>query len=135
MLIQDISKQRVDGLMQAHATVLWEDLDRKPDLVFAGVDSQFDAIISPDANGFLLAALVPAWQAGEQRVRVEGTLCPVLTANVRAALATLQLWFPELGRPPVIESSKGFAVRVANADSAGACFLSYGIESVFALVA
>ena len=41
--------------------------------------------LTADPNGFLLGGFLPAWMAGERRVRIEDPVCPLLAANLRLA--------------------------------------------------
>jgi hypothetical protein len=83
----------------------------------------------PDPNALLLACLLPAWRAGERRVRIEGPLCPTLLLNLRAAVAVVGFWYPELGEPPDVEGS-GDQLLVRPPAGHALSLLSCGIDSL-----
>jgi hypothetical protein len=120
------------GIIQAEAYVTWEEVDKPPLLLFVETGQQFHDALWTDPNAFLLACLLPAWQTGERRVQIDGSLCPVLCQNMRVALATLQSWYPELGPPPVIEPSLGFKAYLPFQTQA-VSLLSCGIDSLATL--
>ena len=82
-----------------------------------------------DANGFLLAAFLPAWINGEKRIIVEGAVCPRLYANLSTASSLLRSWFKDWPAVPEIRCS--FASRDAGDESAQ--FLSGGVDSLATL--
>jgi hypothetical protein len=85
--------------------------------------------LSPDPNGFLLASYLPAWRARERRVALDDAICPILRANLAAAVQTLASWNPWLGAPPRVE-----APEKARAPQGGvASFLSGGVDSLATL--
>jgi hypothetical protein len=96
------------------------------------VPTEFGDAFCADPNGFLLAALHPAWRGGERRIRVDGELCGILSDRCRVALLTLRDWFPQLGPLPVIEAAQGFSCR-PTARARAVSFLSCGIDSIATL--
>ncbi len=129
MLIQDLQLTNREGGLRLEAGLHHEDSDREPFSLFVEVGESSGRGFWEDPNGFLLAALFPAWNRGEKRVRLEGAPCPVLLGNLKAACDTLQHWYPELGDPPVVESTS--APRALNpVGNEAAAFLSCGIDSL-----
>src|SRR5438132_37956 len=99
-------------MVRVQARVTWEESGRAPLVLFASTDERHHEALSLDPNAFLIACLLPAWHAGERRVRIDGQLCPVLCQNMTAALATLSSWYPaRFGPAPAIEPSSGFKVN------------------------
>jgi hypothetical protein len=84
--ITDITLQQRGDQVTAEARVAWEDCDRTPLTHYVQIDAEFADSFRADPNGFFLAALLPAWHAGERRIQVEGTLCSILPERSRAAL-------------------------------------------------
>ena len=132
MQVKDIVLTRGSEVLRAEASIVWEDSDKAALRLYAQVEARFADWFCADPNGFLLAALLPAWHAGERRVRVNGGLCAILSERVKAALLTLRSWYPELGQSPTIEASGGFETRQPSKPQA-ACFLSCGIDSLATL--
>jgi hypothetical protein len=127
--ISDSSFATDSGLARVEAHVSWEDADNPPLRVFAEVPESHAEGFWPDANAFLILAVLPAWRAGERRVHVEGSLCPVLCENVRAAITTLQAWYADLGTPPAIECSTKPAALCPRGHHA-VSLLSCGVDSL-----
>jgi hypothetical protein len=132
MQIKDIVLTCNSDVLRAEASIVWEDSDRVSLRFYAQVEARFADWFCADPNGFLLAALIPAWHASERRVRVDGGLCAILSERVKAALLTLRSWYPELGHFPAIEASRGFETRQPSKPQA-ASFLSCGIDSLATL--
>lgn len=82
--------------------------------------------IAADPNGMLLAAFVPAWLAGERRIVVEGTVCPLLVANLRMAAAVLAGWYRDFPALPEIDADRAYRAPASGA----AMFLSGGVDSL-----
>ncbi|MFC1719120.1 hypothetical protein ACFL6S_36040, partial [Candidatus Poribacteria bacterium] len=120
-------------ITRVEARVTWEDVDKAPLALFVETKAEFQQGLWPDPNAFLIGCLLPAWRAGERRVRVDGYLCPILRHNLKAALDTLQLWYPDFFGPmPVIETTRGFKARLP-AQGQAVSLLSCGIDSLATL--
>ena len=129
MYISETYLRNESGSVRAEAQVTWEEADRPPVTLFFETDDQFQDAFWPDPNGFLIASILPAWHAGEKRVKIDEALCPVLCSNLNSAMTMLEAWYPELGRPLTIEPSHGFkAIPPFQAQSAS--LLSCGIDSL-----
>jgi len=132
MYIRDINLCKGSGVVRAEAHVAWEESDKAPLVLFVETDVQFEDAVWADPNAFVVGCLLPAWHAGEQRVKIDGALCPMLCHNLKAAMMTLQSWYPEMGPPPTIEPSHGFrALSPFRAQAAS--FLSCGVDSLATL--
>jgi hypothetical protein len=114
------------------ATIVWEDVDRPAVDFFVQVPTAFSDALWPDPNGFLVACILPAWQHREQRVHVEGALCPMLVDQIGAALTVLRGWYSDLGDPPRIEATRPTEAR-RPVQCRAASFLSCGIDSLATL--
>jgi hypothetical protein len=128
MRISRITLGDRSGRRRAEALVEWEEAERPPVTVFAEVDPEWGEGFWPDPNAFLTACALPAWHAGERRVRVEGELCPVLRDRIRSVFGSLRAWYPELGPAPGVESSQSCAHTPFGRQTAS--FLSCGIDSL-----
>lgn len=127
MIIRDIALTRSDALWRVSARFLSE---RAPAEQVLYVETDRAGLLAADPNACLLAAFLPAWAAGERRIRVEGTICPLLAENLRIAASIFGHWFRDLGRTPAIEAA-GYA-RAAPQERT-AVFLSAGIDSMYSL--
>ncbi len=92
--------------------------------IFASTEAPHS--LEADPNGFLLGAFLPAWTAGERRIRVEGAICPLLAANLTIAASVFRTWFTDLPAPPSIEAD--FEYRPPGTRTAA--FLSGGVDSL-----
>jgi hypothetical protein len=131
MIVSNVALRKDGRAERVEATVEWEDVERPPQTLFYEVDPDHSAPLTPDPNAFLVGAVLPAWHQGERRIRVEGTLCPLLVDQIHAPLRTLAAWYPELGPPPTVEVA-AVEARTPTGDRA-LSFLSCGIDSLATL--
>lgn len=132
MIIDQYGSTVDDGVLRVQATVTWEDADKRPLRVFAETDKRFLAWVSADPNALFLACLFPAWRDGERRVFVDGSICPVLRDNLRAAMETVRSWYPDrFGDFPHVEARR-FEVRAPSAARA-LSLMSCGVDSLSTL--
>jgi len=124
MIIDKIRSADADGCSNVECEVTLETRDGGPQYIFARTEPPHT--LEADPNGFLLGAFLPAWAAGESRIRLEGAVCPMLAANLTIAASTLGRWFTDLGTPPIIECD--YAYRPPATRSAA--FLSGGVDSL-----
>jgi hypothetical protein len=92
--------------------------------IFASTEPPYT--LQPDPNAFLLGAFLPAWMAGERRIRVEAPICPLLAANLIIAGSIFRTWYPDLPAAPVIEGDFEYRPPATKA----AAFLSGGVDSL-----
>ena len=131
MIVSNISSECSERFVTCRARVTWEDSQRAPFNLFARTARDFDDSFWPDPNAFLLGVILPAWQAHERRIRVDGEICSVLSTDVQAALRVLRFWYNDLRHaPPTIENWK----RASKYPSGAAVsLLSCGIDSLATL--
>ena len=111
MRISNLGIRNENGIKRVHATVNWEDADRLPLTLFVDVEERYADKLWPDPNAFLIVCVLPAWRFGEQRVWIEGSICPVLAHNLQTVFGVIKSWNPEeFGDPPQIEPSLGLEV-------------------------
>lgn len=122
MIIDEIRRD-ADG-RRIECRVAFETGARQTHTVFASTEAPHT--LDADPNGFLLGAYLPAWTAGESRIRIEGAVCPLLAANLSVAAAVQRTWFSDLPSPPVIEADRAYR-RVGTRVGA---FLSGGVDSL-----
>ncbi len=80
----------------------------------------------------MLACVMPAMDFGERRVRIDGTICPVLRNGLSAAFRVIGEWFPGCAGP-TIEPSRGFQVARPSTPPRVASFMSAGIDALATL--
>ncbi|MAE68095.1 MAG: hypothetical protein CMJ18_27925 [Phycisphaeraceae bacterium] len=134
MLVRDLRRSR-DGLMtRVSATVEWEQADRTPEPLHFAVGDGFADDLAPNPNAMLLATIMPAMHHGEDRVRVDGAICPRLRDGLVVALD--RLWHAtgrSRARPVAIETTEGFAPPTPRHPERTASFMSGGVDALAAL--
>lgn len=131
MIVSGIGAGATGDVSRVEARIAWEDSARAEQTLFYEVGPDHTAPLTADPNAFLVGAILPAWHRGERRIRIEGSLCPMLVDQLRAPLLTLASWYPELGAPPAIEAT-GLDAR-PGAGAGGISLLSCGIDSLATL--
>lgn len=131
MRLTSLALRQESGIVRAEAVAVWEDSDRPPFPLFVEASERFADRLWPDPNACLIASILPAWNSGERRILVEAPLCPVLLLNLRTAVAVLRSWYPDLGRPPVVEAPALSAA--APAGKGAISLMSCGIDSLTTL--
>jgi hypothetical protein len=131
MIISDLRTDGRDPARRVEATIEWEEYDREPEVLYFEADEAHPAPLSADADAFLVAALLSAFNRGERRVRVDAAVCPMLVDQLRAPLQTIAAWYPEMGKPPVIEARHLEASPPAGQETLS--LLSCGIDSLATL--
>lgn len=129
MRIVDCHRDVRDGRAALRARVLFE-RGALPvrDLSFEVPEALSDAL---DLRGdpFLLAAFVPALEAGEERILVEAEVDPVLHRGVLAAARVLRGWSPAY-HLPTIETTIGFRPPASAPAPRTATTLAGGVDSL-----
>ena len=111
MIVTDIVKRCEAGVARIEARVEWENVDSPPITLFVETEERFAAVPVPDPNALPVACALPAWRVGESRVRVEGSLCPLLCERLSTPLKMAQAWSgEEIGPPPSVEATEGYDV-------------------------
>ena len=124
MLIDRIQSHDIDGCSTAECRVALEAGERRSLRIFAS--TQPPQVLEADPNAFLVGTFLPAWAAGETRIRIEGTICPLLAANLTIAASTMRSWFKDFGPPPTIECDHGYRIP----GTRSALFFSGGVDSL-----
>jgi hypothetical protein len=132
MRIRDFRREVSGGGARATARVEWEDAGRAPRTVAFEAGGELAGRLEPTAEAFVLAAATAAARAGERRIRVDGSICPVFTDGLRSGLALLDSWYGGSRARLRIEAAGGFrASRRANGPAA--FFFSGGVDSLYVL--
>jgi hypothetical protein len=124
MLIRNLGPFEADGARGVQALVEYETRSEDACEIFATTESPY--FLRADPNAFLVGAFLPGWTAGEPRIRIEGAVCPLLTANLAIAASVLQTWFKDLPAVPRIECDYEYR---QSGNRVGA-FLSGGVDSL-----
>jgi hypothetical protein len=134
MKIDDFHKSEKNGMARVAATVTWEDCDRPKRHIYIETDVRFVDDINPNPNAFLLAAIIPAMHHGEDRILLDGKICPQLRNGLTTVLQLLRSWYGEEGHLPVsIEATQGFEPPHPRLPQRTASFMSGGVDSLATL--
>ncbi|MGQ0613644.1 MAG: hypothetical protein ACT4PV_07910 [Planctomycetaceae bacterium] len=130
MRIVDLRREQAEGGARVLATVVWEEADRPPLDLFFQTEPPDDAALRPREAAFLTAAIWPAYNAGERRIAIEGTVCPRLRDGLGTALRLLARWYPPPRPLPSLEPTGGFEPSHPAPERRTAMFLSGGFDSL-----
>lgn len=102
--------------------------------MYIETSSEFAEDLTPNANAFLLAGVMPAMVHGERRVCIDGQVCPELRNGLITAMQLFQKWNgKETCRPITIEATQGFIPRVPRIQARAASFQSSGVDALATL--
>lgn len=130
MQIRNLEFTRPDSRARVSATVKWEDSGYGEREVFFETDACFSDSLAQDAGAFLLAAIIPAMQFDERRIRIEGHVCPQLRDGLYTAIRQLRHWYGVGNDNLTIEASQGFRPSRVPDKHQTACCMSGGIDSL-----
>lgn len=135
MRIENIRSEQDGRRARVAATVIWEDCDRPTTNIYFETDEPFAGDLTCDPHAFLLAAIMPAFCHGEQRILVDEHILPEMREGLLTAMGWIRHWWYELKdhKLPKIET-KGDAYQPVrrNPERAG-MFFSGGVDSLAGL--
>jgi len=132
MIISDIERIS-DGVKDSlQATITWEQADIAPDTYYFTVDTRHAELLGNPEDAFLCGSILPAFVQGEERVKVEGEVCPQLADNLHEALFWIAAWNPEYRRDRPISIEAGYRSKVIRTEGS-ALFYSGGVDAAFSL--
>jgi hypothetical protein len=130
MIISDVKKETISGITTVGGIINFEDSNRPSFNLFIQTLEQFQDDLWADSNAFLIASILVAWDAGEKRIHLPGTLCPVLLNNLEGVFMMMKSWYPnDFGNPPVVEAAEGFKA-ILPSRNATISLMSGGIDSL-----
>lgn len=130
--VVDLERRRIGPNTRIQARIVGEGRDAPSgELWFESPEDRARGLVLR-GDAFLLGTLVPAMAAGEERILVEGQVCPVLAHGVAAAARILARWSPGW-RLPAIEAQGGFAPAAGPSAPRTASTLAGGTDSLATL--
>ena len=130
MIISEINQTTANGLVTIQATISWENFDRKPFQFFVQTPAENEDALWTDANSLLIGSILTAWHYKEKRVRIDGTVCPMLASNLEGVFMMMKSWYPDdFDETPVIEPTGGFKSMLPP-KSGTVSLMSGGIDSL-----
>ena len=133
MRISDFRRVNTEGRDRISARVSWEDCARSDYDLFFEVPESSDVKLTEDVNPFLVGAMVPALFYGEQRIFVDGTVCPEFIENLNAAVRMLKTWYYDANPEFRIECRNTYSDRPEKKAGESGLFFSGGVDSVATL--
>lgn len=134
MRIEDIRLEKTGDGARVTATVHWEDCGRTTqDICFETV-GEFADSLSSSPHAFLVACIMPALYFGEERLSIEGEVCPEL----KCGLMTIQNWMRYWWYKPTqelvkIEARTGPGVPLFHNSGRAGLFFSGGVDALATL--
>jgi hypothetical protein len=128
--IENLGTARIPGGARASARVTWEDADRPPLELFFETDGEAAGDLSPEADAFATACMLPAMRDGERRLWIEGAVCPRLASGLTRAVERLCEWYGPPRRPVAVEPSRGFRESAPRRPARASFFFTGGIDSL-----
>ena len=131
MKIENLRFDKIGDRARATATVIWEDCCRPTQDIYFETVEEFEESLSCNPHAFLVACTMPAFYFGEERISIEGDVCPELIDGLMTNLSWMRYWwFEPTKRLLKIEVStrSGFPIP-PTPDRAGLCF-SGGIDAL-----
>lgn len=130
MRIEEIRSEQRGDRARIAATVSWEDSQRPTRDVYFETHAEFSDALSAAPHAFLVGCLLPAMSFGEQRVFVEGEICPELRAGLATAMAWIHHWRGPERQPVRIEPRTSARMPGRVPGRRAATFFSGGIDSL-----
>lgn len=132
MIISDIERVSEGSRDILRARITWEHADIAPDTYYFSVDARHGDLLGNPADAFLCGSILPAFIHGEERVKVDGEVCPQLADNLQEALFWIAAWNPDYRRENSIQIEAPFTVN-AERNKNSALFYSGGVDAAFSL--
>src|SRR4030042_6843041 len=93
MRIENLRLEKAGDRSRAVATILWEDCDRPVQEIYFETVEEFADSISCNPHAFLVACIMPALHFDEERILVDGEICPELKDGLITAMNWMRLWW------------------------------------------
>lgn len=93
MRLENLRVEESGDTVRALATVIWEDCPRPTQELYFETARDVAESLSCSAHAFLVACSLPAMYFGEERVFIEGEICPDLKDGIETAMNWLRFWW------------------------------------------
>lgn len=132
MIIQDLAIESRGNLTRLSAQIVWETSKKSSQTVYFDVPSSKADYLYKSYDPFLSGSIVPAFFAGEERIKIAGKVCPVLKRGLLHNMQWLSYWYKPGYSIPRVEAEVTVDYQLDNPRHA-ASFLSGGIDSLCTL--
>ena len=134
MRIENIRLEKSGDRARVTATVLWEDCARPTQEIYFETVEKFADGLSCSPHAFLVACIMPAFYFGEERVSIEGEVCPELKDGLMTNLSFMRYWWYEPARRIVkIEARTRSGFPLTRTSERAGFFFSGGIDALATL--
>ncbi len=133
MKIENLRSEKKGKRARVAATVTWENCDRPTQEVYIEVDERFAHDLSSNPHTFLLACAIPAMHHGEERVFMDGKICPEFRDGLIVAISWLRQWFEPSQKLVQIEAKTLGSSPTPRTPERAGFFFSGGIDSLATL--
>ena len=130
MKIEDVRTEKNGDRPRIAATVTWEDCDRPKQEVYFETDKAFFDGLSPNPHAFLVGGILPAMRHGEERVLVDGEICPDLRDGLITVMSWMKSWYYGPDKKLVTIEAKTSSGKRARTQERAGCFFSGGVDSL-----
>jgi hypothetical protein len=130
MKIENFKADKTGAKARFSATAVWEDSDRAPVELFFEIPAEFAGELSVSPNAFLVAAILPAMEAGEKRIAIDGKICPRVRTGLLTILGLFQYWYWHDREIIAIEGKNWTEESARRAPDRAASFFTGGIDSL-----
>lgn len=93
MRVKNLRFEKNGDSTKTVATVIWEDCQRPTQELYFGTTAEFADSLSCKPHAFLVACIMPALYFGEQRLSIEGEICPELKDGLVTAMNWMRYWW------------------------------------------
>lgn len=134
MRLENLRVEESGDTVRALATVIWEDCPRPTQELYFETARDVAESLSCNAHAFLVACSIPAMYFGEERVFVEGEICPDLKDGIETAMNWLRFWwYKPTKKLPKIESKTRSMPLLPQKHARAGLFFSGGIDALATL--
>ena len=130
MKIHDITQERVGPCARISAQITWEDCQRSTQQIYYEVREPFCDALTYTPHAFLVPAVIPAMRHGEERVAIEGAICPELRDGLQVAMGWIHKWHGAARTPVRIEADVRTTAPELSTPTRAGCFFTGGIDSL-----
>ena len=134
MRVENLRFEKDRGRARTVATVTWEDCSRPVQELYFETIEDFAGSISCNPHAFLVACIMPALHFGEERILIEGEICPELKDGLNTAMNWMRLWWYKPTKKLVrIEAKTSSGYPRSRIPERAGFFFSGGIDALATL--
>ena len=134
MRVENIRLEKKGDRTRVTATVLWEDCGRPAQDIYFETVEEFADSLSCNPHAFLVACIMPAMYFGEERVSIDGEVCPELKDGLMTVMNWMRFWWYEPARRLVkIEARTRSGFPLPRTPERAGLFFSGGIDALATL--